>query len=233
MRAVAIPPHRYADYAQDIMATRQHTSYGYSSGLGTKSGSDDAKLYARISRSYTRIVLRLRAQAEAELEYVNSMNTADGCQDSRSRSPPSTHAPSSFTRSRNPSRPPSRAGSIFSNDNYSSSRVSLSVSTSTHTQQSCRPFRPKFRSTLYRPRHAPLLQVFVLSPEGPWMSDDTILDCETELKIACTGIKGRMSKKLLRVGDIVWNCAIGDEANLGRSIWDGNFLIVRVFYEHK
>lgn len=61
------------------------------------------------------------------------------------------------------------------------------------------------------------------------MSDETILDCETELKRSCTGSKGRMGKNLLRVGDVVWNCSIGDEANLGRSIWDGNFLIVCCF----
>jgi hypothetical protein len=226
MRAVSIPPHRYADYALDIIAIRRQHGHGYLSG--PKPGSDDAKLYARISRAYTRVVLRLRAQAEAEVEYINSMNTADNHQDSQSRTPPSTHAPSSFsspTRSRNSSRPSSRAGSIFSNEHYSGSRVSLSASVSNTSNQSGR-LRPKFRSTLYRPKYAPLLRVFVLSPEGPWMSDNTVLDCETELKRACAGSKGRMSKTLLRVGDVIWNCAIGDEANLGRSIWDGNFLIV-------
>lgn len=78
---------------------------------------------------------------------------------------------------------------------------------------------------LYRPKHAPLLRVFVLSPEGAWMSDNTVLDCETELKRSCTNTKGRMGRNLLRIGDVVWNCAIGDEGNLGRSIWDGNFLL--------
>ena len=90
------------------------------------------------------------------------------------------------------------------------------------------------------------------------MSDTTLLDCETELKrclaplplglglVTSTGTnakekrerekkvkavgKGRLGKNLLRIGDVVWNCAIGDEGNFGRSIWDGNFLIVCHFH---
>lgn len=227
MRAVAIPPHRYPDYAREIMASSERGAYPYSSG----NTSDEAKLYARISRSYTRVVLRLRAQAEAEMEYVNAINGNGGGSGSDSRrnsqSPP-VRAPSAYpspNRGWSHSRPSSRAGSIVSNDHKSMSHVSLPGSVSSQSHNSGRVTRLKFRSTLYRPKHAPLLRVFVLSPEGPWMSDDTVLDCETELKIACTGAKGRMARNLLRVGDVVWNCAISDEANLGRSIWDGNFLI--------
>lgn len=278
MRSVAIPPHRYADYAQTILTTKQstsNTSYGYGYTYRTPQQSaaitaanEETKLYARLSRAYTRVVVRLRAQADAEVEFVNSLNgglegaangnghgnggTSQRNSPTRGYSTSSPVPPSSFpyaspsgngngngnrdrdgSKSRPPSRSASRAGSIFSNEQHNSSRVSLAQSHLSHNSHSRRSnhsrHRPKFRSTLYRPSHAPLLRVFVLSPEGPWMSDTTILDCEAELKIACTGSKGRMGKGLLRVGDVVWNCSIGDEANLGRSIWDGNFLIVCLF----
>lgn len=230
MRAVSIPPHRYSDYAQEIINTLERGALGYPSG----NGSDEAKLYARISRSYTRVILRLRAQADAEAEFVHSSSANPSVGSSPRDSPRDSHsspvrAPSSYSspiRGWNHSRPPSRAGSVISSDPRSTSRVSLPGSISNQSHNSGRMPRLKFRSPLYRPKHAPLLRVFVLSPEGAWMSDSTILDCETELKRACTGARGRMSRKLLRTGDVVWNCAISDEANLGRSIWDGNFLIV-------
>jgi hypothetical protein len=44
-------------------------------------------------------------------------------------------------------------------------------------------------------------------------------ECEAELKRA--GVL-----KLLRVGDVVWDVAVGDEGNLGRMVWDGSYLVV-------
>lgn len=76
-----------------------------------------------------------------------------------------------------------------------------------------------FHSPLFHLRRAPLLQVFVPSPEGDWLSDASILECEVELKRA--GVV-----HLLRAGDVVWDVAVGDEGNVGRLIWDGNYLIV-------
>lgn len=79
-----------------------------------------------------------------------------------------------------------------------------------------------FHSPLYRIGHAPLLRVFVPSPEGPWLSDTSVLACEKELKRA--GIL-----PLMKIGDVVWDTAVSDEAgfgNVGRLIWDGNYLIV-------
>ena len=78
-----------------------------------------------------------------------------------------------------------------------------------------------FHSPLFRLRRAPLLQVFVPSPEGDWLSDASILECEAELKRA--GVI-----HLLRAGDVVWDVAVGDEANVGRLVWDGNYLIVSI-----
>jgi len=61
--------------------------------------------------------------------------------------------------------------------------------------------------------------VFVPSPEGDWLSDKSVLECEAECRKA--GIS-----KLLRMGDVVWDIAVGDEGNVGRLIWDGSYLIV-------
>lgn len=81
------------------------------------------------------------------------------------------------------------------------------------------PGGSRFRSPLYRLGRAPVLRVFVPSPEGDWLSDASIVECEDELRRS--GVL-----KLLRVGDIVWDVAVGDEGNLGRLIWDGSYLVV-------
>jgi hypothetical protein len=96
------------------------------------------------------------------------------------------------------------------------------VSPLMRAQMPPRSWKAIFQSPLYRPGHAPLLRVFVPSPEGPWLSDDSVLACEKELKRA-----GVMP--LLKPGDVAWNTAVSDEAcfgNVGRLIWDGNYLIV-------
>ena len=59
------------------------------------------------------------------------------------------------------------------------------------------------------------------SPDGDWLSDVSVLECEAELKRA--GVQ-----HLLRMGDVVWDVAVGDEGNVGRLVWDGSYLIVRV-----
>jgi len=75
-----------------------------------------------------------------------------------------------------------------------------------------------FRSPLFRLRRAPLLRVFVPSPEGDWLSDKSVLACESECKRA--GVS-----HLMRLGDVVWDVAVGDEGNVGRLVWDGSYLI--------
>jgi len=62
-----------------------------------------------------------------------------------------------------------------------------------------------------------LLRVFVPSQED-WLSDASVVECESELKRA--GIL-----HMLRPGDTVWDVAVGDEGNTGRMVWDGNFLL--------
>ena len=63
------------------------------------------------------------------------------------------------------------------------------------------------------------MRVFVANPEGSWLTDDNAIECEKELKRA--GVT-----PLMRVGDVVWDTAVGDEGNIGRLVWDGNYLIV-------
>lgn len=78
-----------------------------------------------------------------------------------------------------------------------------------------------FKSPLFRLRRAPLLRVFVPSPEGDWLSDKSVLECEAECRRA--GVV-----PLMRIGDVVWDVAVGDEGNIGRLVWDGSYLIVRL-----
>lgn len=159
-------------------------------------------------RSFTRVVLRLRAQAEAEAEH----NARVGI----STTPPAVPQNEHQSHSRTPSKWSSRQG-----PSRSSSRAPSPTSSFSHAHSLSPGQRPvnTFRSPLFRPRRAPLLQVFVPSPEGDWLSDASVIECEAELKRA--GVL-----HLMRAGDIVWDIAVGDEGNLGRMVWDGSYLIV-------
>jgi len=90
------------------------------------------------------------------------------------------------------------------------------------TQQAPSQTSLAFRSPLFRLRRAPLLRVFVPSIEGDWLSDKSVQECEEECKRA--GVR-----HLMRVGDVVWDVAVGDEGNVGRLVWDGSYLIVSLF----
>ena len=117
------------------------------------------------------------------------------------------------------SRVPSPVMSMFSlsHNGYSTVTNQLAGSTTSVEPQSR---RTSFRSPLFKLRRAPLLHVFVPSPDGDWLSDNSVLECESQLRWA-----GVM--KPLQPGDIIWNVAVGDEGNIGRLVWDGNFLIMR------
>ena len=108
---------------------------------------------------------------------------------------------------------------------FSNSHQAHAVTVANHTTGSAQTHTAhrgfSFRSPLFKLRRAPLLRVFVPSPDGDWLSDQSVLECEGQLKLA--GVL-----KLLRTGDVVWDVAVGDEGNVGRLIWDGNFLIVSV-----
>ncbi|KAH8103341.1 hypothetical protein BXZ70DRAFT_888963 [Cristinia sonorae] len=194
MRGVSIPSHQYARTAEAYLQ------------LDSTVSPATVQEMAASCRAFTRVVLRLRAQAEAEAEH-NARLMA-----SLPRTPPrTTNGAVSPPNSRwGHSRSSSRAPSPTSSYGHSHSQnVSPSVRSG--------PVNT-FRSPLFRPRRAPLLQVFIPSPEGDWLSDASVLGCEAELKKA--GVLHCM-----RAGDVVWDVAVGDEGNVGRLVWDGSYLI--------
>lgn len=150
------------------------------------------------TRAYSRIVVRLRAQAEAV----------------------AAHGGTIF---RFPMGPAMESRTQFRG--MASTNSSRAPSPSSYERQSSRPStgqrgRIVFASPIYQLRRAPLLRVFVPSPEE-WLSDASVVECESELKRA--GIL-----HMLRPGDAVWDIAVGDEGNTGRMVWDGNFLLVSI-----
>ena len=172
LRGVSIPIHRYAEIAEGQNFSGKETGK-----------SRIVRLLASSTRAYSKVVLRLRLQAEMEALMAQA--------------PPGAASP---IRSR-PTSPLVQA-------------QNAPPTTST--------WQKAFHSPLYRIGHAPLLRVFVPSPDGAWLSDASVLACEKELKRA--GIV-----PLLKVGDVVWDTAVSDEAgfgNVGRLVWDGNYLIV-------
>ena len=157
---------------------------------------DQARAMSFATRAYSRIIVRLRAQAEAVAAHGGIVSKFPNSPVTRSRtyirgliSANSSRAPSPSSNGRQSSRPPNgqRGRSVFA-------------------------------SPIYQPRRAPLLRVFVPSSEV-WLSDASVVECESELKRA--GIL-----HMLRPGDTVWDVAVGDEGNTGRMVWDGNFLLV-------
>ncbi|CCM01783.1 uncharacterized protein FIBRA_03850 [Fibroporia radiculosa] len=215
MRSVSIPSHQFANFA---------TSY-----LQAKGDIDQQMTVqdlARACRAFTRVVLRLRAQAEIQAKYAPPPpeNPAGS---PRLMSPVTSRSPS-INHYRGMSRSSSRAPSPSSSFSHSHS-PSYSQSVSAHVQAQFSPRTRSsrgresvapggFHSPLFRLRRAPLLQVFVPSPEGEWLSDESVLACENELR-------GAGVMHLLRAGDVVWDVAAGDEANTGRMVWDGSYLL--------
>jgi hypothetical protein len=211
-----LPSHQYGRLADQCLQLRNNNPSDKS--LRTIMRDCTASTIA-----YTRVVIRLRLQAEAaEADYIAQHIPGAG-------HPVSAWAKSngsvvgSHSRgisSRASSRAPSPAMSMFSQSHHGHSGVVSHVTGASETIK--RPHRgAPFRSPLFKLRRAPLLRVFVPSPDGDWLSDSSVLECEAQLKRA--GVV-----KLLRSGDVVWDVAVGDEGNIGRMIWDGNFLIVRI-----
>jgi hypothetical protein len=210
MRGVSKPVHVYAQTAFSI--------------LSSPVSEENARLIHDIkkeTRAFNRIVIRLRAQAEADVEQnaVRRRRSIGQVQppQRQNNGPPLSWSASKAqgqggrrrSGSRQSSRAPSPTNSMWSQGAGSQAHLPLGTT----------PTSGGFRSPLFRLRRAPLLRVFVPSPEGDWLSDAGVLECETELRKA--GIL-----PLLRVGDVVWDTALGDEGNIGRLIWDGRYLIV-------
>jgi hypothetical protein len=201
MRGVSTPTHECARAAASyIQSLRVHPNH-----RDPLIGETVHRLAAS-TRAYNRVLLRLRAQAEKEPSIQNA--------------PPTSFAQggrnfTSTTRGGNTSRTSSRAPSpttLYSSppgNGYLPGAMQASISQTSLA----------FKSPLFRLRRAPLLRVFVPSPEGDWLSDRSVLECEAEVKRA--GVQ-----HLLRMGDVVWDVAVGDEGNFGRLVWNGSYLIV-------
>ncbi len=71
----------------------------------------------------------------------------------------------------------------------------------------------------WRPGRAAQWRVWVPAQEAHsgWLTDEELTTCEQELFKA--GVW-----KLLKRGDTVWDCALGNQRNQGKYIFDGNFL---------
>ncbi|KAK7054338.1 hypothetical protein VNI00_003532 [Paramarasmius palmivorus] len=158
---------------------------------------------ANATRAYNRIVIRLRAQAERAESVAEDSSLSD-------------------TSSSSCSGPSSRRASYQSHSSGAhlhSHTASFLSGTSTSMPWNFGPITPNFYSPLYRRGRAALLRVFVPSPQGEWLSDASVLECETELKRA--GLLGAM-----KLGDVVLDVAVGDEgSNVGKLIWDGWYLL--------
>lgn len=192
MRGVSMPTHQYAQLADAYLQPRIPNPAA--PGDRHKFTVPDILSLAMTTRAYTRVVLRLRAQAESAARAF-----------ARSHVSPVS------------SRPATRDGHVA---RRSSSRTASPTSLYSHGKSSSISGSTKgtFQSPLVRLHRAPLLRVFVPSPEGEWLSDSSVVECEAELKRA--GVL-----KMLRVGDVVWDVAVGDEGNLGRMVWDGSYLV--------
>lgn len=194
MRGVSLPTHEYARIADSYLQARASAV----SKEERVRHTEQARAMSFATRAYSRIIVRLRAQAEAVMAYggVISKLPSGPAIGSRTHirrglSTSSSRAPSPSSYERQPSRPPNGQRG-----------------------------RMVFASPIYQPKRAPLLRVFVPSPED-WLSDASVVECESELNRA--GIS-----HMLRPGDTVWDIAVGDEGNAGRMVWDGNFLLVSV-----
>ncbi|KAH7890543.1 hypothetical protein F5I97DRAFT_1798768 [Phlebopus sp. FC_14] len=220
MRGVSMPTHEYARQAQMYLEPKSVNREDPSTPVGP-----DILSLALTTRAYTRVVLRLRAQAESEARFVARQRATaaaaaaernQGSSTGSSRALPS-RAASNSSRATSPSSSSHRS---HSHTRHASNGVGETKSRA-HYLSGCSSLvqhGSQFRSPLVKLHRAPLLRVFVPSPDGEWLSDASVLECEAELKRS--GVI-----KLMRVGDVVWDAAVGDEGNLGRMVWDGSYLV--------
>jgi hypothetical protein len=217
MRGVSVPVHAYSQSSCSI--------------LSSPPSEENARLIhgmKKETRAFNRIVIRLRAQAEADSEQGAAVRRRQSigqpqAQKQHSGPPPSWSAGAAQGQGKH--RSVSRQSSRAPSPTNSASAWSQGAGSQVHLPLGSNPTSGRFKSPLFRLRRAPLLRVFVPSPEGDWLSDAGVLECETELRKA--GIL-----PLLRVGDVVWDTALGDEGNVGRLVWDGRYLIVGLVFPY-
>ena len=204
MRGVSTPTHEYsrvaAMYIHSLKMPTTHRDPAIRQMV---------QRFVASTRAYNRVLLRLRAQVEKEAT-AQAQTQSSGARAINARLSPTT-------RGGNSSRPSSRAPSPAAS--HTSIGHLMGQLPGSFSQANTSQTNLAFRSPLFKLRRAPLLRVFVPSPEGDWLSDKSVLECEAECKRA--GVQ-----HLLRLGDVVWDVAAGDEGNVGRLVWDGTYLIV-------
>ena len=221
MRGVSTPTHEYSRVAaMHVHSLTIHPNHR------DPSLAETVQSLTAATRAYTRVLLRLRAQAEKEASIQQSQPpsapatpSAPSPMNGRGGNGNFSPARPAGSASRVSSRAPSPTTSSNSHYYHNAGAMNSNVNINTAVQASSSQTNLTFRSPLFRLRRAPLLRVFVPSPGGDWLSDRSVLECEAECKRA--GIL-----HLLRFGDVVWDVAVGDEGNVGRLVWDGSFLIV-------
>ncbi|KAL5536303.1 hypothetical protein ACEPAF_124 [Sanghuangporus sanghuang] len=238
MRGVSIPSHQYSVYAKAWLDAKQQVQERPDDEylkFNLKTASAQKSLLASSCRAFTRVVLRLRAQAEAmekdaegdAVVYQFTPPQSSASVNAKAHAPAQiqNHARRSMSRARagSPSRPGSPGASSLSHSQHGhvlngSSNGHGSAKINRYERAALAGLGPHFRSPLFRLGHSPCLRVCIPNPEGVWLSDSSVLECEKELKRA--GVI-----PLLRAGDVVWDIAVGDEGNDGRMVWDGNYLI--------
>jgi len=211
MRGVSVPVHAYSQSSFLI--------------LSSPPSEENARLIhgmKKETRAFNRVVIRLRSQAEADSEQGAALRRRQSIgqpQAQKQHSGPPLSWSAGAAQGQGKHRSASRQSSRAPSPTNSASAWSQGAGSQVHLPLGSNPTSGRFRSPLFRLRRAPLLRVFVPSPEGDWLSDAGVLECETELRKA--GIL-----PFLRVGDVVWDTALGDEGNVGRLVWDGRYLIV-------
>jgi hypothetical protein len=205
MRGVSTPTHEYARVAgMYVHSLTVHPKHRDPTLI------DVVRILTASTRAYTRVILRLRAQAEKEailLQQSRGLGITvkqPNLNNSSSYYPLSSSSSSVRGGGGNHSRVSSRAPSPTTSNGAGSNNGLQEQQTTSLT----------FRSPLFRLRRAPLLRVFVPSPEGDWLSDKSVLACEEECKRARV-------MHLIRLGDVIWDVAVGDEGNVGRLVWVG------------
>ncbi|KAG8938125.1 hypothetical protein FRC03_007627, partial [Tulasnella sp. 419] len=210
MRGISIPSDQYGSVADAAVSALKSSTV-------TKTLRNQVRVMASSTRAYTRVVIRLRAQAGAVASHrappLSSSSTMRAT--GRGTRPAAGYYSQKQFASTGGSNHPYQKSSGSEVSTVNSSSQSSDTGTKQHGVSHV---SSKFESPLYRTGYAPLLKVFVPSPDGAWLSTQSVQECEQELQRA--GVE-----KLLEVGDIVWDVAAGQEYNTGRMIWDGNYLV--------
>ncbi|PWZ00506.1 hypothetical protein BCV70DRAFT_199784 [Testicularia cyperi] len=161
------------------------------------------RLARATTRAYNRVLTRLRMQPDFRIP-PNAMRQG-------SLPPSSPASPAPQTQMLSP---------VLGNDSRFSNRSPSPGSGAGPFIDESRlaPMSAPLITSPWKPGRAGFFRAWVPSTErGGWLSDTELARCERELFIA--GVWPH-----LRKGDVVWDCAVGDERNEGKYVFDGRYL---------